>query len=354
MDFAERLETLSKRIPQIAEQLKGNEEATKTALVLPFLQSVLGYDIFNPDEVMPEFTTDIGTKKGEKVDYALKIDGEIKILIECKPIGDPLEKHTGQLFRYFSVTKARLGILTDGVIYKLYTDLSKPNIMDDYPFLTLNLLDIDEHIVPEVKKITKSTFNIESIVDSAGELKYLNKIKRVLKTQFEAPEEDFVKFFASRVYDGQLTQKVKLQFTEITQKALKQFMKDSINKRLQSAIEPNEPSEETVSENKAEARDSNNIVTIELEIEGYNIVKSILRQYVDVARIAQRDRQSYFGILLDNNNRKPLCRLYFNTKQMYIAVFNKDKEETKIAIESVDDIFNHSAELVKTLKTYEL
>ena len=214
MDFIERLQSLSKKIDQVANNL-ATEEATKNALVMPFLHSVLGYDVFDPNEVIPEFTADTGTKKGEKVDYALVKDDEVQILIECKKFGETLTpKHASQLFRYFSVTNTRLAILTNGSQYEFYTDLDAPNKMDEKPFLILDLQNIDEHIVPEIKKLTKSSFDVESIVDAAGELKYLNQIKKLLTQQFEEPEEDFVKFFASRVYDGVLTAKVKTQFFE--------------------------------------------------------------------------------------------------------------------------------------------
>ncbi|WP_229360290.1 type I restriction endonuclease [Ferrimonas sediminicola] len=202
MDFIERLEALAKKLEQVKETL-ATEEATKNALVMPFLHSVLGYDVFDPTEVIPEFTADTGTKKGEKVDYALMKDGEVQILIECKKYGEQLtSKHASQLFRYFSVTRARLAILTNGAQYEFYTDLDAPNKMDEKPFLTLDLEDIDEHAVPEVKKLTKSSFDVESVVGAAGELKYLNQIKKLLSEQFKDPEEDFVRFFASRVYSG--------------------------------------------------------------------------------------------------------------------------------------------------------
>ncbi|WMN58470.1 hypothetical protein NI389_09320 [Pseudoalteromonas xiamenensis] len=96
--------------------------------------------------------------------------------------------------------------------------------MDEKPFLTLDLENIDEHLVPEVKKLTKTSFDVESIVGAAGELKYLNQIKRVLHEQFQDPEEDIVKLLTSKVYDGVQTAKVKAQFLEITKKAMKQFL----------------------------------------------------------------------------------------------------------------------------------
>lgn len=357
MDFAERLEVLSKKVAQVADSLS-TEEATKNALVMPFLHSVLGYDVFDPNEVIPEFTADVGTKKGEKVDYALKKDGEIQILIECKKFGESLNtKHSGQLFRYFSVTNARIGVLTNGVLYHFYTDLDAPNKMDEKPFLVLNLADIDEHIVPEVKKLTKATFDVESIIGAAGELKYLSQIKKILSEQFQSPGEDFVKFFAARVYDGIITAKVKVQFTEITTKALRQFLNDSINDRLKSAIGSEariplniEPTKEV---NTQDEREESRIVTTIEEIEAFNVVKAIMRQKVNVRRIVGRDTQSYFGILLDDNNRKPICRLHFNTKQKYIGLFDNEKNETRHPIEHIDDIFSHTEVLLNTVNFYE-
>lgn len=361
MDFIERLQSLSKKISQVSGNLV-TEEATKNALVMPFLHSVLGYDVFDPNEVIPEFTADTGTKKGEKVDYALLKDGEVQILIECKKYGEKLvSKHASQLFRYFSVTNARLAILTNGSVYEFYTDLDAPNKMDAKPFLVLDLEDIDDHVVPEIKKLTKSSFDVDSVVDAAGELKYLSQIKKVLELQFVKPEEEFVKFFASRAYDGVLTAKVKMQFQEITEKALKQFLNDSINERLKSAMGSDSKSSSSDINNtstEANTADSDKdevskIVTTEEEIDGFNIVKAILRENTSVERIVPRDTQSYFGVLLDDNNRKPICRLHFNAKQKYLGIFDQNKQETRHPIESVDDIFSYRKLLLKTIEFYE-
>jgi predicted type IV restriction endonuclease len=364
MDFSEQLQSLAKKIAQQSSMIT-TEEATKNAFVMPFLNRVLGYDVFDPTEVIPEFTADTGIKKGEKVDYAILKDGQVQILVECKKYSEKLSaKHSGQLFRYFSVTNARIGILTNGAQYEFYTDLDAPNKMDEKPFLTLDLEDIDEHIVPEVLKLTKTSFDVESVVDAAGELKYLSQIKKLLAEQFGSPEEDFVKFFASRIYDGVLTARVKQSFTDITKKALSQFLNDSINARLKSAIgssvsasaippafdsatssDNNEP--ETNNEEKSK------IDTSIEEVEGFNVVKAILRQQFDVTRIAARDTQSYFGILLDDNNRKPLCRLHFNSKQKYLGLFDADKKETRHPIGSIDEIFTFADQLLTATAVYE-
>lgn len=361
MDFIERLQSLSKKIEQVGATLE-TEEATKNALIMPFLHSVLGYDVFDPREVVPEFTADTGTKKGEKVDYALLKDGEVQILIECKKFGDNLStKHANQLFRYFSVTNARIAILTNGDIYEFYTDLDAPNKMDEKPFLTLNMSDLDEHIVPEIKKLTKSTFDVDSVVGAAGELKYLNAIKKVLSEQFKDPEEDFVKFFTSKVYEGVQTTKVKAQFMEITTKALKQFLNDSINHRLKSAI-GDESQIDKVTVNSKEVvenvsveveEEKSKISTTQDELDGFNIVKAILRSKFDVSRITHRDTQSYFGILLDDNNRKPLCRLHFNAKQKYLGVVGEDRKEIRHPINGLDDLFIHTELLLETASKFE-
>lgn len=357
MDFIDRLFLLQKKITCVGQSLL-TEEATKNALVMPFLHNVLGYDVFDPAEVVPEFTADVGIKKGEKVDYAIFKDGKLQILVECKNFSAPLStKHSGQLFRYFSVTNARVAILTNGSEYQFYTDLDEPNKMDENPFLVLDLSDIDEHVVPEVKKLTKQSFDLESIVDAAGELKYLNSIKKLIAAQFSNPGDDFVKLFAAQVYPGIITAKVKLQFTDLTKKALGQFMNDSINSRLKSAISGSgieqpqkliDPTPSAMSNEDEKAK----VVTTPDEVDGYNIVRSILRQIVPVHRIVCRDTQSYFGILLDDNNRKPLARLYFNSKQKYLGVFDKDKNETKVPLENLDQIFEYSEALVLGARSY--
>lgn len=363
MDFIERLQGLSKKVKQIGSTLE-TEEATKNALIMPFLHSVLGYDVFDPTEVVPEFNADTATKKGEKVDYALLKDGEVKILIECKKFGEKLlTKHASQLFRYFSVTNARIAILTNGDIYEFYTDLDAPNKMDEKPFLTLNMSDIDDHIVPEVKKLTKTSFDVDSVVDAAGELKYLNQIKKALQEQFNNPEEDFVKFFTSKVYEGVQTAKVKAQFLEITTKALKQFLNDSINNRLKSAIGNNDEMvrnssvvpKDIATEAVAEVieEEKSKVITTAEELDGFNIVKAILRVKFDVSRITARDTQSYFGILLDDNNRKPLCRLHFNAKQKYIGITGEDRKETRYPIDSLDEIYNLSDKLIENAERFD-
>ena len=355
MQFEENISALAAKLDQ-QKSLIQTEEATKTAFIMPFIQNVLGYDVFNPAEVVPEFTADVGIKKGEKIDYAIVKDGQVQILIECKKVGDELSpKHASQLYRYFGVTTAKIAILTNGQIYHFFTDLDSTNKMDERPFLVLDLLDIDEHAIPEIKKLTKPAFDVESIVSAAGELKYVSQIRRVLAAQLKTPDDDFIRFFASRVYDGVITQKIREQFSELTLKAIRQFLNDQINERLKSAIslKPQQTSAAPAEhDNDHSDNDDDGIITTAEEIEGFNIVKAIVRTTVDASRVTPRDTKSYFGVLLDDNNRKPICRLHFNRNQKYLGILDDAKKEVRHPIESLDEIFNFSAELIETVESY--
>jgi len=241
MEFIDKLNSLAAKIRQQKAAIQ-TEEATKNAFVMPFIHSVLGYDVFDPTEVIPEYVCDVGTKKGEKIDYAILKNNEIQILVECKKVGEPLHlNHAGQLFRYFHVTNARIAILTNGQVYKFFTDLDAPNKMDEKPFLELDLLDIDAHVVPELVNLTKSAFDVESIISAAGELKILGQVKRLIASEFATPSDDFVRFIASHVYEGTITQKVREQFAELTKKATAQYLSDQVNERLKSAISGTKP-----------------------------------------------------------------------------------------------------------------
>lgn len=359
MELIEKLNNLASKIRQQGAAIQ-TEEATKNAFIMPFIATVLGYDVFDPTEVMPEFVCDVGTKKGEKIDYAILKASEVQILFECKKLGEPLNiNHAGQLFRYFHVTSARIAILTNGQVYKFFTDLDKPNKMDEKPFLELDLLDIDEHVVPELAKLTKVAFDVESIISAAGELKFIGQIKRLIANEFSAPSDDFVRFIATHVYEGTITQKVREQFAELTKKATAQYLSDQVNERLKSAISGTKPITVPVADSPAETGNEatkdepeDKINTTIEEMEGFHIVKAIVRSVVDVKRITMRDTQSYCGVLLDDNNRKPICRLHFNRGQKYLGTFDQEKNETRNPIESVDDIYNFADQLRTTVGYY--
>jgi hypothetical protein len=354
MDFIDQLMSLAGRIPSQLEHLH-TEEATKTALVMPFI-NILGFNIFDPTEVVPEYTADVGTKKGEKVDYAILKDGKPIMLFECKTAGVTLDfSHASQLYRYFSVTEARFGILTNGHFYQFYTD-TEPNKMDEKPFLEINLLEPDGQQFDQLKQYSKGVFDQEKNVFDAIELKYMTEIRRLFAAELSNPSDEFVKLFASQVYSGNLTPARKEQFRDIMKRATKQHINDQINRHLKSAFanEDEGDAQYAVAEKRDDEETGSEIVTTQEEIDAYHIVKAILRREVDLGRVVMRDAKTYCSVLLDNNNRKPICRFWFNTAQKYLGCFDEKKKEEKIPIESLDDIYSHSEMLRIKISHYDV
>lgn len=367
MDLIDEIRALAARIPKQIQLLQ-TEQATKNALVMPFI-GALGYNVFDPTEVMPEFTADIGTKQGEKVDYAIIKDGKPIMLFECKAAHVDLEEHVSQLFRYFAVTEARFGILTNGVFYRFHSDLDEANKMDLRPFLEFNILEVDDALVEELKRFTKSSFDLDSTLEAASELKYTKEIKRVISQQLREPSDDFVRFFASQIYSGsqaglrrRMTQSVRQKFAEHTKDALNQLINDRINERLKSAMTTEDektvkartrPLDSSASEDITSDQGVTRPVTTEEELQGYYIVKAVLRDVVDVRRIAMRDYVGHCGILLDDTNRKPICHFRFNTSQKYLVLMDEHRKEERIPIQDVDDIYQYADRLKVAVSYYE-
>ncbi|MEM6553758.1 MAG: type I restriction endonuclease [Planctomycetota bacterium] len=358
MDLSDRLRELAARIPSQLDLLK-TEEATKNALVMPFINA-LGYNVFDPTEVVPEFAADVGVKKGEKVDYALIRDGEPIVLVECKSSGTDLDAaHMSQLFRYFAVTPARIGILTNGVDYRLFSDLEAPNRMDEKPFLEFSVLTLNDRIVSEIKKLAKESFDVDQVVSAASDLKYVQGIARALRDESVSPSDRFVKLLTRRVYSGMVTQAVREQFRSVVKRAFAEFINDTVNARLAKAMEgvtpptsekPREQEPEipepAASETDQEKRSE--IETTALEMEGFYIVKAILSEVIDPDRVFIRDTLSYCGVLLDDNNRKPICRLFFNSATKYIGLFDEDKKVERHAIQTTGELWGFAEQIKAT------
>ncbi len=349
MELHSQLKGLAEKVDQLKDKID-TEESTKHAFTLPFI-NILGYDTFNPIEVMPEFTADLGLKKGEKVDYAIFQSGNPILIIECKHWKQNLNVHNSQLFRYFHVTKARFALLTNGIQYKFYTDLEQPNKMDEKPFLEFDITKLKESTVKEIEKFHKSKFDVSSIVDNASNLKYTREIKSLIDQEIIEPSQDFVKLFANKTYNGRLTSKVLEEFTDIVNKAFNQIISERVNDRLNSAL--NKEQEKQQAEEQVEEQQKSKVETTEEEMEGYQIVVAILRRKIGKDRIVHRDTQSYFGILLDDNNRKPICRLHLNGGVKYIGLFDQDKKETREKIETVDEIYRFEKQLLNTIEFYD-
>ncbi len=348
MDLATRLAELQKRTIEHREVLL-TEEAAKTALVMPFLQA-LGYDVFNPSEVVPEFTADVGTKKGEKVDYAICSNGAVRILIECKPSTAALNiNHAAQLFRYFSVTDARLAVLTNGVVYQFYSDVEKPNKMDDRPFFSFSMDAIKPTDIRTLEKFSKASFDIDKIVQEAGDLKLQSLLRKALDKEFAEPSDDFVRLMASRVHEGKITATVKESIGKLLVVTIATMVRELVTERLSSALNASNPAPDETSEASTDHADSEVITTAD-ELSGFHIVQAIASRLVDPKRIVLRDAKSYCAVLLDNNNRKTVVRLHFNGLTAKYVGLLSGKDEEKHLIAELTEIYRFAPQLEARLR----
>lgn len=347
--FEEKIKSFIGRIDELKESIK-TEEATKTSLIMPFF-SLLEYDVFNPTEFIPEFVADVGIKKGEKVDYAIIIDNEPTILVEAKSVTQTLEKHDSQLFRYFGTSKAKFAILTNGIEYRFFTDLDEANKMDNTPFLTINLLNLRDSDIVELKKFTKGAFDKNNILNSASELKYCGMIKTFLKQEFAAPSDELVKFVLSAdIYEGRLYQNVIDKFKPLVKKSITQYINEIVNDKIKNAlnnndVEPYENHDDTIVD-----KTHDEIITTAEELQAFYIIKSLLGDSIPLERITYKDTVSYFAVLVDNKVTRWICRLYFKENVKYVIIPNGNEQE-KYNLDTLSDLYKLSDNLKERAAT---
>lgn len=353
MDFKDSIRQLSQKAAQFKDNLL-TEEATKTTLVLPFIMA-LGYDVFNPLEVVPEMDCALVNKKSDKIDYAIMIDNKPIMLIECKQANVNLELHTSQLQKYFAASNAKFGLLTNGIEYRFYTDLDKLNIMDEKHFLVVNILDMTDNDIEQLKKFHKSYYNEGDILSTAQDLKYSTEILNIISNEVNSPSPEFVKFFTRQVYNGKTTEKAIDFFTPIVKKCFNEIINDIIQDRLNlasnhisttvteeqpQAVEP-APAEEPIP--------SDGIITTQDELDSYNIVRSILCRKISAAKIEYKDFKTYFCVYVKNSSHW-ICRFYYGAykKQLCLPQDNYSSN-VKLELQYIDDLFNYAEHLEKAL-----
>lgn len=336
MDFAEEIKLFSNRIMQIKDKIQ-TEEAVKTSIVLPFFH-LLGYDIFNPEEFIPEYTTDVGIKKGEKIDYVIMNELSPVLLIEVKNCPDKnLKRHISQLFRYFAVSKARYGMLTNGFRFILYTDLDEKNIMDTESFFEFNMLDLSDNDIIEISKYTKRNFNVDEIYESASELRYLSKIKQLIISQSKKPSDAFINYILSEIHIGRKTKTLVDIFREYTKVALKTLIldnKQNFNYDSNLDVDTMETS----------------ITMTQIEMESFYIVKSILRKTIAPENINFIDSETYFTVIVKNDSEKWICKISMKDKREITLPYNNEAGEITYNFESIDDLYELHKELVDIAK----
>ena len=334
------------------------EQATKMALIVPFLK-ILGYDVHNPEEVIPEYSAAVpGVKKDEKVDYAIIIDEQPLILIEAKRYGENLENHSSQLFKYFNATAAKFGILTDGVIYRFYTDLDKDNIMDQTPFLEFDLLNLRESTVGEVKKFHKDTFDVGDVTGIAGELKYTNAIKNFFAAQLEQPTDDFTRYILSEVYSGKKMQSIVETFIPIVKKSLNDLIDEMMTDKISAALRkdvvqnpPNMGTVEDIGDDDDEPSEVDELIPTEEELQCYYIVKAVLGKILPLNRITHKKTERYFNVKIDGKVTKWICRIHIKERVRFLQIPDGDKQAISYYFEDASELYALDSKIIERAKT---
>lgn len=355
MDFADAIAALGEHAMKMKGKL-ATEEATKNALVLPFIKE-LGYNIFNPLEVMPEFVADVAGMKGEKVDYAIMQDGSPIMLIECKCCGVPLEEtKREQLHRYFLTLDSSIGILTDGVRYLFYSTAADGKNMDTTPFMEFSLDNIDPTLLPELRKLRKGQFDLDKTLDAVNELKFNRQVKLALAKNLESPDLGFIDYLlACAEIKNIRKEKKESQYAGYVKRAFNEFLAEQVDSRLKTALAATTKKESAPAEEAVPAApEANRIETTQEELDGFAIVRAIMSKVVDPERVVMRDTVSYCGVLLDNKNTKPICRMHFNAASVkYLETFDAEKKGTKHKIESLSDIYRFEDALRAVVGFYD-
>lgn len=331
MAFKDELQKLSVQIKERIAHIS-NEEMTKQALIIPFIQ-VLGFDVFNPLEVRPEYSADFGNKKGEKVDYALFKDNQPIIFIEAKSVNENLNNHDAQLSRYFnSTTDVKLAILTNGSEYRFFTDLNVNNVMDDAPFLTVDLLNLKDSDIENLNKLRIENFDKESLITYAEELVYTSSLNNSLKTLFSNPNDEFIRFIIKEFSDIRITSNVIERFRPLVKKAISNAVLDIVSKGLyqeESAVSKEDTQNEEVAMDKEVEEDKKGIITTQEELDGFEIVKNILtKNNRDISEVNYKDTTNYFSVYLKNTT-KWIVRFNFDAGKKNII--------TKLSVESIKE-----------------
>lgn len=329
------------------------EAQTKVSFIYPFIKEVLGFDVFDINQVEFELVADAGNKKDEKVDIALKKDGKLLVIIEAKHHKENnLDNCVNQLIRYFTFTKAKFGILTNGFTYRIYTDTSAPNIMDNHPFLEFDINTISKEQLSELENFKFDKINIEFIFDRAERLATENIVKKSIKEELKNPSKEFISLFLKKINEGKrLTDKVQMQYSEIIKESATKIIQEEVKSHLEK-VQNQILIENNISNNSASEIKEANIETSPEETELYLIVKAITGQVVNPNEIISKDTKNYFSVMYQNQ-RQTFLR-FWQTRGKISLLSNGDAlEEKTFEIGSPSDLYNHMEDINKYILTFK-
>jgi len=315
-----------KRVKELAEHCKGNEQATKKSLIEP-LFTILGYDVTDPRECVPEHREDFGRNRSAKpVDYAFFKDGIPIFFVEAKQVDRRLAGYDEQLADYFAkAPTAKLGILTNGVHWRFFTDLENDNVMDRKPFVEWQLLSDENPPWDFLTLLQKSQYNADLVRTFAQTRHQQNLLIEELSRLLE-PAPEFIKLAVANIETRYLKESVVESWKPVLKAAIDEWTKQH---RLSSLLSVGS-AESVAQEEPAKKRP---VVTTQAELDGFKTVQRLLGPNRNVE---YEDTVSFFKIHLPGKPFWAVCRLKkFGEKKPSVSV-PLPKEEVESMVPSLN------------------
>ena len=273
-----------------------NEAQTRLYLIEPIIQ-VLGYSSF--DDMLTEINAGWGAKN-DRADIGLLVKDKKnpEIIIECKSLGKKLtDKEASQLNNYFINTKnSKIGILTNGLEWRFYSvnNSTKSQNLFEIPFLVLDFSDINDELIEQLSKFHRNFLvtNLNELLDETQEFYFMQGFDKALSEELFEPSDDFIKAIFSRM-------------------DVKKNLTDTIKDKIKLLINSNSIQTALLKVIEEESKSGNMVITTAEELKIYHTVKTILvhNKKIDAERITYRDQKNSFNVLVDNNNKKIVCKI---------------------------------------------
>jgi len=318
---------------ETAIQNSDNEAKTRMYLIEEFFL-ILGYNRgFENGNLVPEYDADFANLKGKKVDYAIQFRNKPEIIVEAKKAGLKLnDKHLSQLNEYFNNTNdCKIGILTNGIEYHFYCrNKNGKSGLHPTPFYSFDFTNIDGSSLEKLADFHATTIEVNTIIDNAQELFFIESFEEALFKELEKPSKDFIKSVYSRMGGARLTENIENQIKGLINSV---SLKGAIDRLM---IE--------------EASKANSgIITTDEELKTYHVIKTILAQHKKITTdsVGYRDQKGKFSVLIDESLKKKVCDLYITPNSKRIEI-----DGEKFDIEDIDSIVSLKKKLIDKALTF--
>jgi len=326
-EFLNRLKKHTEHIQKVGVHCE-TEETTKQALILPFLD-ILGFSAYDPTKVLAEYSADLpGVKAQERVDYALFCHGSPVMFVEAKAYSVQPENHSPQLARYFnSMPEVTVGVITNGRKWKFFTDLENKNVMDEKPFLTIDLLASNDSELIQLYQFRHDQFEPEKLRSLAEENTYFTAFSSVIRSSLRNIDIDFVRFVASK---SSISRQLTIKFLESITPIVKQAVEKTVSDMVVSGLsvveepEPEEPEEINLDEVDEVHPDNPKIITTVEEKRVYTILKEILDIDDD---LVLKDTETYCAYLYEGKTNRWVLRYRGDKKNPDVELILKLADE---------------------------